>query len=215
MDAGNITGQSEAEFQEFGRLAEQDPAVAVAFGDLLHRIASGGQGGINVLTQLNSSASMQNTVKGLLEQGKDQNGNQLVRHATLSEYLDEGKSNMAPQAAQSAQQQPVAEPSRQQPSGGAGAAAAAPIRTVQSGSEQVIYEQQPRVVQLQPGEGISPGGVVLSSTAQNELNVQFEQLHKELRDLKKLGVRNQEQQNRLADIQAAHPDWQQDDDEGQ
>lgn len=208
LDAGNITSQSEAEFQEFGRLAKEDPRVAQEFGGLLKRIASGGQGGINVLTTLASSASMNGTVNNILEAG-----GQSVDHPTLREYLQEGQQNIAGQGTQPAQQQPAAEPSRQQSFGAAAAPASAPFRTVQSGGEQVIYEQQPRVVQLQPGDGISPGGVVLSRTAQNEMNVQFEQLHKELRDLKKLGVRNEQQQSRLADIQAAHPDWQQDDED--
>jgi hypothetical protein len=88
LDAGNITSQSEAEFQEFGRLAKQDPEVALHFGNLLHRIASGGQGGINVLTQLNSSKSMQGTINDILENAP------AGKQTTIERILQEGKTNI-------------------------------------------------------------------------------------------------------------------------
>jgi hypothetical protein len=231
MDAGNITSQSEAEFGEFGRLAQQDPRVAVAFGSLLHRIASGGQGGINVLTQLNSSQSMQNTIRGILESGtkaelfnkglitrkqaEDRNFKIGVGHTDIEGYLREGKENMNPAPTTSVPSiGEAAQPVARSPQPAAAPAAAPQTTVVPSGGGQVIIQhEQPRTVQLQPGESVSPGGVVLSTRAQDELNANFDAMRRELRELKRLGVRNQQQQNRLEVIQSSHPDWEDEDEE--
>ena len=104
MDASNITSQSEAEFQEFDRLAKEDPDVAIDFGKLLQRIASGGQGGINVLTSLASSQSMSVTLKSLLDKGKEralelQAAGELGTYYTSVEgYLQEGQAKIGGQA---------------------------------------------------------------------------------------------------------------------
>jgi hypothetical protein len=90
MDAGNISGQSEAEFNEFERLARAEPRIAIEFGKLLERIAGGGQGGINVLTQLNSSASMQNSLNELLAHAPEGT----PEHTTIQALLKEGQESI-------------------------------------------------------------------------------------------------------------------------
>ncbi|HET7827433.1 MAG TPA: hypothetical protein VFK97_01025, partial [Candidatus Saccharimonadales bacterium] len=226
LDAGNITGQSEAEYAEFARLAEQDPEISVAFGQLLHRIAHGGQGGINVLTQLGSSSSMQGTMKSLLGKANvdvqyddSSTGRPVTHHGTIEEYLDEGRTAMA------AQSQPVQQGAsgavgnvggstgRQQTGGTGGVQPVTQIINQNDGGTLVVQQPEPQVIQLQPGQVTSPGGVILSRATQDDLNSQFEIMRRELRDLKKMGQRTQEQQQRLEEIQAAHPDWKDEDED--
>lgn len=223
MDAGNITSQSEAEFEEFGRLAQEDPDVSVAFGQLLHRIAHGGQGGINVLTHLRSSASMNKTLQGLLSHGVGHDsvdpstGEVVPQYATIEEYLQEGQRSMAAQAPQQAaapaQRQPEVAQRVQQ---AAVQSQPAVVVNQNTGGTLYVHQPEPQVFQLKPGESVSPGGVILSRLsrgAQEELNSQFESMRRELRDLKRMTARTQQQQQRLDEIQTAHPDWQDDDEQ--
>ena len=91
MDQSNIVSQSEAEFSEFGRLAQQDPRVATEFGALLGRIAEGGQGGISALAQLGSSQSMVKTLGNLLTAPGAK-----VAHDDIKGYIQEGQAKINP-----------------------------------------------------------------------------------------------------------------------
>lgn len=126
-----------------------------------------------------------------------------------------GQSDAHSPVSEAASQKTYYQPSQSGTSNVLAPDSAASVRNVPSGGGQILYEHEPRAVKVNPGETISPGGVVLSPSAMNEISGQLTQMRKELRGLKKLGVRTQEQQKRMEQIQQSHPEWiSEDEDEG-
>ncbi|HET6864207.1 MAG TPA: hypothetical protein VFH37_03360 [Candidatus Saccharimonadales bacterium] len=196
MDAGNITSQSEAEFEEFARLAKQDPDVSVAFGQLLHRIAHGGQGGINVLTHLRSSASMNDTLSRLLASGKghatyditaeppkpDEEVHIVPHYESIEGYLQEGQRSMAAQA------NPTTQTSSSSGSLRPFAAPPTVTRFEQSGPTEVV---QGPVTQLQHQLGYAAGTVISAPGGQQpvELKIDHETLADTIREASRQGTK--------------------------
>jgi len=208
VGADNVGKQAQGFFQEIKR--HHDPTLSRHFANLLGSIASGGPSAVNQLIGMQGAEGT--SIADDLNEALAPVG------IKFQEYIDAARQGAAPP-------QPRAPGVTPPPAGGTapspgpdtgptgpvasgGGTSGTSPRNVQSGSEQIIFQQQPRVVQTQPGEIVSAGGVVLSPRAQEQMNRQFDELHDEFKKLRRLeGTRNEQEERRFQEIRGQNPQF--------